>query len=108
MSNEQPNSASSREYRSTGRVILSWTVIFVFSFGQLFLIHLGWQATLTTFATSYPEHSGWLQSSFLRSLGVVFGLLCILYPIYFGLFRLGFRTRHHLDEQQRINSNRNA
>jgi len=82
-------------------------VVITFGFGQMLLIDLGWRAALNSIAISFPENLGWLATSLIRDLGAVIGLLCILYPVYFGFFGLGLRIRQ-LNERQRINPTRNA
>ena len=101
MSNEHPSpTAIPTERRSIGRVVLSILVVTVFSCGQFILIFLGWQAALDTFCAAYPSHPAWLESRDMRSAGIIFGLLSVLYPVYFGMFRLGFQVRRQFDEQQ--------
>jgi hypothetical protein len=90
--------------RITGRVIASFLVVTFFSVAQVLLIYLGWGTAIDLACTVYPAHPAWLEASFLRVMGLIFGLLCVLYPVYFGMFRLGFHVQPLLDSKMRSNS----
>ena len=94
--------ASVTERRPFGRAVLSFLVVAFFACAQFILIFLGWQAAVDALCATYPNHPVWLESRFVRFAGVFFALFCIIYPVYFGMFRLGFQVRRQLDEQQSI------
>lgn len=77
------------ERRSVARTVLAVLTVGVLSLGQFIFIVLGCQSACDAFRFAYPDHMGWLDTPTAGGFGVAFAFLCIIYPIYFGIFRLG-------------------
>jgi len=74
-------------------------VIIFFSFSQFILIFCGWLYLLDLLLDSYPEHPLWLEATVIRAFGLILGMLFVVYPVYFGIFGLGFETRRPSQKQ---------
>ena len=88
--------------------VLSLIVVIIFSSSQFFLIILGWQAAIDIICLAFPNHPTWFELRSIRGAGIFVALICILYPVYFGLFGLGFQLRHEKDEGQVKKTNANV